>query len=76
MRGGALLLMLHLVLTQNGLERALKSRADGDTVVALFPCDLPEGVLGAAGIVRGGTITPSMLADLILHNRPRIISWR
>lgn len=68
--------MLHLALTRNGLERALKSRRDGDVVVALFPCELPEGVLGAQGIVRGGTITPSMLADLIFHNRPRIISWR
>ncbi len=68
--------MLHLVLTRNGLERALKSRKDGDVVVALFPCEIPEGVLGAQGIVRGGTVTPSMLADLIFKHRPHITSWR
>ncbi|MGN0909723.1 MAG: hypothetical protein ACI4NA_08890 [Succinivibrio sp.] len=68
--------MLHLAFTRSGLERALKARAAGDAVVALFPCVLPQGVLGARGLVLGGTITPSMLCDLILNNSPRIISWR
>jgi hypothetical protein len=68
--------MLHLALARSGLERAVRSRREGDVIVALFPCVLQDGVLGASGIVRGGTVTPQKLCELILKNSPRIVSWR
>lgn len=68
--------MLYLALSESGLARAVKLKRKEDQIVLLFPCAAREGVLGAKGIVKSGTITPSMLSEIILHNRQRIISLR